>query len=164
MYTAARYAPLSTASAPMTIDVGFSHEENRSPAALPTGTRPDATPPIVAPRKNGTRTEESANTAPSTRASLIVAAWPRRANAVPRKMIPIAATNSGSESVEKIEPKATGNAVQRMTSTKISHTWLASHTGLIERWIIPRRRPPFSAPPAVRSQKPAPKSALPSTA
>ena len=79
-------------------------------------------------------------------------------------MIPIAAMNSGMYSVEKIEPNATGNAVQTITSTKISQTWLASQTGAIERWIIPRTRAPREAPPAVRSQKPAPKSAEPSTA
>ena len=93
-----------------------------------------------APRRSrtGSAPTTSANSAPSTRASLIVAAWPRSANAVPRKMIPIAARKSGIESVEKIEPKATGNAVHTITSTKISQTWLASQTGLIERWIIPR--------------------------
>lgn len=79
-------------------------------------------------------------------------------------MMPRAAPNSGSMSVENIEPNATGNAVQAITSTKISHTWLASHTGLIERSTIPRTPPPRSAPPAVRSQNPAPKSAPPSTA
>ena len=41
-------------------------------------------------------TEESANVAPSTRASPIVAASPRTANAAPRKMIPTAAPNSGT--------------------------------------------------------------------
>ena len=97
-------------------------------------------PPSAAPRKNGTSTDESAKTAPSTRASRIVAAWPRSANAAPRKMIPSAARKSGIESVEKIEPKATGNAVQAITSTKISQTWLASHTGLIERWTMPAHR------------------------
>ena len=132
--------------------------------ALPIPTRPDAIPPSTAPKKNGISTEAEANSAPSTRASLIVAAWPRSANAVPRKMIPIAARKSGICSVEKIEPNAVGKAVQTITSTKISQTWLASQTGAIERWIIPRRRPPRAAPPAVRSQKPAPKSALPSTA
>ena len=131
---------------------------------MPTGTRPEAIPPIAAPRQNGISTEEDANSAPSARASRIVPACPRRANAAPRKMIPSAARNSGIDSVEKIEPNATGNAVQTTTSTKISHTWLASHTGLIERWIIPRTRPPRRSPPAVRSQNPAPKSALPSTA
>jgi hypothetical protein len=94
----------------------------------------------------------------------MVAAWPRSTNAVPRKMIPRAARKSGIDRVEKTDPKATGNAVHAITSRKISHTWLASQTGLIERCTIPRTRPPRSAPPAVRSQKPAPKSALPSTA
>ena len=131
---------------------------------MPTGTRPDATPPTAAPRQKGISTDDVANSAPRPRASFMVAACPRSANAVPRKMIPSAARNSGIESVEKIEPNATGNAVHTITSAKISHTWLASHTGLIERSIIPRTRPPFSAPPAVRSQKPAPKSALPRTA
>jgi hypothetical protein len=88
-----------------------------SPAWLPTGTRPEAMPPIVAPRKNGTITEDSANVAPMRRASRIVAAWPRSANAVPRKMIPTAARNSGIDSVEVSDPKATGNAVHTMTST-----------------------------------------------
>ncbi len=63
-----------------------------------------------------------------------------------------------------MDPNATGKPVQRMTRTKISQTWLASHTGAIERWIMPRTAPPRSAPPAVRSQKPAPKSAPASTA
>lgn len=79
-------------------------------------------------------------------------------------MIPIAARKSGTYSVEVTEPKAIGNAVQNTTRTKMSHTWLASHTGLIERCAMPRTRPPRRAPPAVRSQKPAPKSAPASTA
>jgi hypothetical protein len=95
---------------------------------------------------------------------LIVAAWPRSAKAMPRKITPIAARKSGIDSVDISEPNATGNAVQTITSTKMSQTWLASQTGLIERWTIPRTRPPRRSPPAVRSQKPAPKSALPSTA
>ena len=155
---------MTTPSTPISAEVGFSHEDHGSPAALPTSTRPEATPPSAAPKQNGISTDEEANSAPSTRASRIVPACPRSANAAPRKMIPSAARNSGIDSVEKIEPKATGNAVQTITSTKISHTWLASHTGLIERWTIPRIRPPRRSPPAVRSQKPAPKSALPSTA
>ena len=47
---------------------------------------------------------------------------------------------------------------------KISHTWLASHTGPIEWSITSRGRSPRSAPPATRSQNPAPKSAPPKTA
>ena len=151
-------------STPISTEVGFSHDDQTSPAALPTGTRPEAIAPATVPRQNGISTEDEANSAPSARASRIVPACPRMAKAAPRKMIPSAARNSGIDSVEKIEANATGNAVQTTTSTKISHTWLASHTGLIERWIIPRTRPPRWAPPAVRSQKPAPKSALPSTA
>ena len=96
MKTAARYAPLTTAKTPMMIDVGFSHDENRSPVALPTGTRPDAIPPIAAPKQNGTMTDDSAKVVPSVRASLIVAACPRSANAEPRKMIPIAANPNGT--------------------------------------------------------------------
>jgi hypothetical protein len=79
-------------------------------------------------------------------------------------MIPIAPRNSGIDSVEKIDPNARGNAVHSITRMKINQTWLASQTGLIERWMSPRTRPPARAPPAVRSQKPAPKSAAPSTA
>jgi hypothetical protein len=66
-------------------------------------------------------------------------------------------------SVEVIDPNASGKAVHNMTSTKISQTWLASHTGDIARLIIARTGAPRSAPPAVRSQKPAPKSAPPSS-
>ena len=55
-------------------------------------------------------------------------------------MIPSAARKSGSESVEKIDPNATGNAVHVITSRKISHTWFASQTGLIDRWTMPRTR------------------------
>ena len=38
---------------------------------------------------------------------------------------------------------------------KISQTWLASQTGVSERWISARGRSPLSASPATRSQKPA---------
>ena len=128
------------------------------------GTCPDATAPTTQPRKKGTSTDESANVAPSARASEIVAASPRRANAAPRRMIPTAARNSGTYRVSMIGPKAFGKHVQSTTRTKISQTWLASQTGPIERLMSPRTRAPRSAPPAVRSQNPAPKSAPPSTA
>ena len=67
-----------------------------SPGSPPAGTAPDATAPIVQPRKKGTRSEDNANVAPSTRASAIVAASPRSANAAPRKMIPTAARKIGT--------------------------------------------------------------------
>ena len=115
--------------------VGPARERRVGIAGTPTW--PEATAPIAAPRKNGTITDDSANVAPSTRASAIVAASPRRAKAVPRKMIPTAAPNSGTYSVSITGPKAFGNPVQNTTSTKISHTWLASHTGPIERLSMP---------------------------
>ena len=77
--------------------------------------------------------------------------------------MPTAAAKSGTYKVEVTEPKATGKAVQNTTKTKISQTWLASQTGPIAILIIPRTRAPRRAPPAVRSQKPAPKSAPPRT-
>jgi hypothetical protein len=48
-------------------------------------------------------------------------------------MTPSAPISSGTASVEAMEPNATGLAVQHTTSTKISQTWLASHTADIER-------------------------------
>ena len=60
--------------------------------------------------------------------------------------------------------KASGNPVHSTTSTKISQTWLASHTGPMACSMSVRWAEPRSGPPAVRSQKPAPKSAPPNSA
>jgi hypothetical protein len=163
MNTAARNAPAAIAMAPASSAVGPVQLVIASPG-WPTGTSPDATAPTAAPIKNGTSTEESAKVAPSNRASPIVAASPRSAKAAPRKMIPTDARNSGTYSVSMIAANAGGKHVQSTTSTKISQTWFASQTGPIERFTSPRTRAPRWAPPAVRSQKPAPKSAPPSTA
>ena len=62
----------------------------------------------------------------------------RNAYAAPRKMIPIAAMNSGTASVEAIDPNACGYAVQKTVRTKISQTWLASQTGPIAWWAYSR--------------------------
>jgi hypothetical protein len=94
---------IATAISPTRIPTGFAHDVTRWPAALPTGTRPIATAPTAAPRANGTSTEEVANTLPSNRASLIVPAWPRSANAAPRKMIPTAAIDNGTYKVDRVE-------------------------------------------------------------
>jgi hypothetical protein len=59
---------------------------------------------------------------------------------------------------------ARGNPVHSTTRQKISQTWLASDTGVIERSMRSRGRAPRSAPPARRSHTPAPKSAPPNTA
>ena len=63
-----------------------------------------------------------------------------------------------------IDAYASGKQVHSTTNTKISQTWLASHTGAIEWSMTSRGRSPRLVPPATRSQKPAPKSAPPKTA
>ena len=78
-------------------------------------------------------------------------------------MIPSAAMKNGTASVEATEPTNTGYAVQATVMTKMSHTWLASHTGPIEWWAWSRIRSPRSPPPASRRHIPAPKSAPAST-
>ena len=55
-----------------------------------------------------------------------------------------------------IDANARGNPVHSTTSAKISQTLFASHTGAIAWSISARGRAPRRAPPAVRSQKPAP--------
>ena len=117
----------------MKIAVGLSQLPHRAPVALPTGTRSDAIAPTIVPSANGVRIEDSANARSIRIASRSDRAADRSAYAVPRRMIPTAAMNSGTASVDAIDPNATGYAVQKITSTKISQTWLASHTGPIER-------------------------------
>ena len=78
--------------------------------------------------------------------------------------MPSAAIDSGTNSVSVIDANASENAVHSTTRQKISQTWFASHTGPIEWLITDARLGPRSAPPAVRSQNPAPKSAPPNSA
>jgi len=105
---AARYAEVAIARQPISTEVGFNQLENRSPAALPTGTRPEAIPPTAAPRANGVTIEEIADAPSIARSSRRVWAPVRSAYAAPRTTIPIAASSSGTESVEAIEPNAVG--------------------------------------------------------
>src|SRR3954464_15160091 len=65
--TAARYAEVATKSAPMRRESGLSELVTRSPAALPTGTRPAATAPTTVPRKNGVSTDDSPNSRSASR-------------------------------------------------------------------------------------------------
>ena len=90
------YAPLATAIRPMKMEVELVQAENGSLASPPAGTWPEATAPIAQPKKNGVSKDERAQVAPRARASPIVAASPRTANAAPRKMIPTPARNSGT--------------------------------------------------------------------
>src|ERR1700733_10472778 len=71
-------------------------------------------------------------------------------------MIPTAAMNRITDRVEPIDPKATGYEVHATVMTKISHTWLASHTGPMARCAWSRTCPAPNPFPAVSSQKPAP--------
>ena len=112
----------------------------------------------------GTSTDENAKIAPNARRSDVRKRLLRNAKLAPRSTIPSAASVRGTKSVSVIDAKASGNAVHSTTSAKISHTWLASHTGPMEWSMSAAGRSPRSAPPATRSQNPAPKSAPPKTA
>ena len=60
--TDARYEDVATLNAPITMPVGLSQLANRSPLALPTGTRPDAIAPTAAPSANGVSTDDAPKT------------------------------------------------------------------------------------------------------
>ena len=57
-----------------------------------------------------------------------------------------------------IRAKAGGKHVKSTTTTKISHTWLASHTGVMAR-AMSSRCAALRGPDASRSHTPPPKSA-----
>jgi hypothetical protein len=78
--------------------------------------------------------------------------------------MPIAARVSGMYRVVTAAANALENPVHSTTSTKISQTWLASHTGPMELSIRSRACRPRSVPPASRSHTPPPKSAPPNSA
>ena len=137
---------------------------NRSGGAWAVDTRPLAIAPAAAPRKNGVTTDEAAKTAPARRRPAGPVARGRNAKAAPRKTIPRAARLSGTNRADMIAAKAGGNAVQRMTRSKMSQVWFASQTGPMDVAIRVRAASPRSPSPATRSQKPAPKSAPPNTA
>jgi hypothetical protein len=141
----------------------LSQLDQGSPAIPPAGTRPDATAPAAAPRQNGTRTDETANAAPKFRCDETRATSLRKAKLEPRNTIPNAAIDNGTNNVSMIDANASEKPVHSTTSTKINHTWFASHTGPMEWFTTARGRAPRAAPPAVRSQNPAPKSAPPKT-
>jgi hypothetical protein len=151
---------VATKSAPISSESGFSQLVTGSPAALPTGTRPDAMAPTTVPMKNGVSSDESPKSCSATCRPFSRRAVLWNAKPAPRSTMPSAARLSGMKSVEKIASNAAENPVQRTTSTKISQTWLASQTGPIAQSISSRAR--LSRPP-IRLQNPAPKSAPPNT-
>src|SRR3954466_7892440 len=115
----------------MVMEVGFSQLDHSSPAALPTGTRPDAIPPAAAPSANGVSTEEIADALSIAAICLGESAPERSAYANPRTMIPIPATNSAMLSVDAIEPNTSGYAVHSPVGRRMSATWLAPRAGPI---------------------------------
>ncbi len=62
-----------------------------------------------------------------------------------------------------IAENAVGKPDQSRTRQKISQVWFASQTGPMAWSMSDRARAPRAAPPAVRSHRPVPKSAPPST-
>ena len=129
-----------------------------------TGTCPVATAPTTVPMKNGVISEEAAKVAPVSCCSRIRSAVCRNANPTPRSTMPSSDRLSGTNSAVMMAANAGGNAVHSSTRMKISHTWLASQTGVIDSSISSRGRAPRSGPPATRSQIPPPKSAPPNSA
>ena len=105
--------------------------------------------------KNGVSTEERAKVAPIARRYSSRCTDLRKAKPAPRRTIPSAASAIGTYSVVMIAPKASGKAVQRTTRMKISQTWLASQTGVSERWIRARGARPLLVVEA-REQVPEP--------
>src|SRR4051794_41017691 len=112
---------MTIARSPTKIDVGLIQLSIGSPAALPTGTRPDTIAPTAAPRKNGVTTDEIAKTAPAARRPARLDAVGRNAKAAPRSTIPNAARLNGTNRVDMIAANAGGKAVHRMTMAKMSH-------------------------------------------
>ena len=105
------------------------------------------------------KTDDSPNTASISRWSSGPFEAPCNAYAVPRRISPTAARNSGTTSVMQTAANTLGYAVQSTVSTKISQTWLASHTGPIESYT--RLRRPWSRVDSCHA--PVPRSAPAST-
>jgi hypothetical protein len=95
--------------------------------------------PMAAPSANGVKTDDSPKTMSISRWSSGPFDAPCSAYAVPRRISPIAARNSGTTSVIDTAANTLGYAVHSTVSTKISQTWLASHTGPIDAYTRPRR-------------------------
>ena len=114
--------------------------------------------------KKGVISEAEAKIAPVSRSVCSRWAVCRKANPTPRKTMPSRDRLSGTNSAVMIAANATGNAVHSSTRMKISQTWLASQTGVMDSSMSSRGALPRSAPPATRSQIPPPKSAPPNSA
>src|SRR3954471_16005725 len=100
---------------PPRADVGVTQDVMTSPAAIPGGTRPEATPPTTAPRKYGVTSDEIAKEAPRRRRMPSVVMLFRNANAAPRAIIPNAASVRGMYMVVTTDANAPEKPVHRTT-------------------------------------------------
>ena len=138
--------------------MGLIQLSHGSPALPPLGTRPDAIAPATAPMQNGTITDEIANAAPKLRRLEVSVTSLRNAKLEPRRTMPSAASESGTKSVSVIDANASEKPVHSTTRQKMSHTWLASHTGPMEcattaRGGRPARRRPRGGPRTPRRSR-----------
>jgi hypothetical protein len=76
-------------------DTGFHQLLTGDPVPTPGGTRPDATAPAAAPRKNGVMIEDRAKAIPRVRRCQHATTALRKAKAEPRVMTPRAAMVRG---------------------------------------------------------------------
>ena len=120
-----------------------------------TGTCPVATAPTTVPMKNGVISEEDAKVAPVSCCTRIRWAVCRKANPTPRSTMPSSDRLSGTNSAVMMAANAGGNAVHSSTRMKISHTWLASQTGVMDSSMSSRGAAPRSGPPADQVPDPA---------
>src|SRR4030095_912003 len=124
-YDAARYAKRASAKIPTAIGNGWNHGVmNTDAKSCPCGRMPpDVTAPTVMPKRMGVTTLADENTVPQrlcTSSRLL--SYVRNVNAEPRNTIPTNIRVSGICSTVVTKAKATGNAVNRMTTTRMSQT------------------------------------------
>ena len=140
--------------------VGFTQLVITSPARSPAGTRPDATPPTTAPRKNGVTSEDNANAAPKNRR------MPRRGDALAERERRAAGDHAERGQRERDVERRCHRGERRREAGPQHHEHedQPDVVGLPDRAdrVLDQRRAggaPRRVPPASRSQMPAPKSA-----
>ena len=139
--TAARCAPLTTASTPMKMGSAPVQLPHGSPAALPTGTSPDGDR-----ARRGAEEERHEHGRQRERRAERARLADRGRLALQRER-PAAQHDAERREEQRHRERrhdraegARGTPSTASTSTKISQTWFASHTGAIARLIIPADR------------------------
>ena len=131
---------MATNSTPVSSESGLSQLVTASPAALPTGTRPEAIAPTTVPMKNGVSSEktpeEPLGEAPV--AELAGELVEREAGAAQDDPERRQAQRDEQGRHDRLEGRPR-TPVHSTTRTKISQTWFASQTGPIAQSIRPAR-------------------------